>query len=102
MNVNPFDQPAELADQMISVKQEISDTVGSDKSSADLISDMLQSNNNYFSDIEEIAENVSNSLDFNLGNRLLSMINYLVENQSFPQDSNLASIQISVNFRIFY
>jgi Predicted transcription factor, homolog of eukaryotic MBF1 len=41
---------AELADQMISVKQEISDTVGSDKSSADIISDMLQSNNNYFSE----------------------------------------------------
>ena len=32
----------ELADQMISVKQEISDTVGSERSSTDSISDILQ------------------------------------------------------------
>ncbi len=77
---------AELADQMISVKQEISDTVGSDKSSADIISDMLQSNNNYFSDIEEVAENVSNNIDFNLGNRLISMISYLKKNFNIKVD----------------
>ena len=33
---------------MISVKQDISDTAGSELSSADLISDMLQSNNNFY------------------------------------------------------
>ena len=53
----------ELADQMISVKQEISDTVGSEMSSADFISDMLQSNNNYFPDIEEISEKESPAID---------------------------------------
>ena len=68
-----------LADQMISVKQEISDTVGSDKPSADLISDLLQSNNNYFPELEEIANQEIKSIDFNLGNRLISMINYLRE-----------------------
>ena len=67
----------ELADQMISVKQEISDTVGSEKSSADFISDMLQSNNNYFSDIEEISEKELPAIDFDNGNRLRSMINFL-------------------------
>ena len=67
----------ELADQMISVKQEISDTVGSEKSSADFISDMLQSNNNYFSDIEEISEKELPAIDFNNGNRLRSMIDFL-------------------------
>ena len=67
----------ELADQMISVKQEISDTVGSEKSSADFISDMLQSNNNYFSDIEEISEKETPAIDFNNGNRLRSMIDFL-------------------------
>ena len=67
----------ELADQMISVKQEISDTVGSEKSSADFISDMLQSNNNYFSDIEEISEKETSEIDFDNGNRLKSMINFL-------------------------
>ena len=67
----------ELADQMISVKQEISDTVGSEKSSADFISDMLQSNNNYFSDIEEISEKETSAIDFDNGNRLRSMIDFL-------------------------
>ena len=67
----------ELADQMISVKQEISDTVGSEKSSADFISDMLQSNNNYFSDIEEISEKETPAIDFDNGNRLRSMIDFL-------------------------
>ena len=67
----------ELADQMISVKQEISDTVGSEKSSADFISDMLQSNNNYFSDIEEISEKETSAIDIDNGNRLKSMINFL-------------------------
>ena len=67
----------ELADQIISVKQEISDTVGSEKSSADFISDMLQSNNNYFSDIEEISEKETSAIDLDNGNRLKSMINFL-------------------------
>ncbi len=71
----------ELADQMISVKQEISDTVGSDRSSADFISDILQSNNNYFSDLEQTAEKESLLINFQQGNRLVSMINYL--NQKF-------------------
>ena len=44
-----------LSDQMISVKQDISDTAGSELSSADLISDILQSNNNFFMELEEIA-----------------------------------------------
>ena len=67
----------ELADQMISVKQEISDTVGSEKSSADFISDILQSNNNYFSDIEEISEKEAPAIDLDNGNRLRSMIDFL-------------------------
>ena len=37
-----------LSDQMISVKQDISDTAGSELSSTDLVSDILQSNNNFF------------------------------------------------------
>ncbi len=68
---------AELADQIISVKQEISDTVGSDRSSTDFISDMLQSNNNFFSDIEQVAERESLLINFRYGNRLLNMIDYL-------------------------
>ncbi|MDC0651836.1 short-chain fatty acyl-CoA regulator family protein [Alphaproteobacteria bacterium] len=68
-----------LADQMISVQQEISDSVGSDKPSTDLISDLLQANNNYFAELEEIANQEVNSIDFNLGNRLISMINHLKE-----------------------
>ena len=76
----------ELADQMISAKQEISDTVGSEISSADFISDMLQSNNNYFSDIEEISERESLLIDFENGNRLLSMINFLENKFSVKVD----------------
>jgi predicted transcriptional regulator/DNA-binding XRE family transcriptional regulator len=76
----------ELADQMISVKQEISDTSGSDRSSADFISDMLQSNNNFFSDIEDIAEKEYLSIDFKHGSRLMSMINYLSEKFSIKID----------------
>ena len=67
----------ELADQIISVKQEISDTVGSEKSSADFISDMLQSNNNYFSDIEAISARELSLIDFENGNRLRNMMNFL-------------------------
>ena len=82
----------ELADQMISVKQEISDTVGSEKSSADFISDLLQSNNNYFSDIEEIAEKETPAIDFDNGNRLRSMIDFLEKKFSIKikfEDENL-------------
>ena len=75
-----------LADQMISVKQEISDTVGSDKSSADFISDMLQSNNNYFNEIEDAASKESKSINYNIGNRLVSMIEHLKTKFSISVD----------------
>ena len=52
---------------MISVKQDISDTAGSEISSADLISDILQSNNNYFIELEDIAKQESASIDMKLG-----------------------------------
>ena len=71
-----------LADQMISVKQEISGAMATDKPSADLISDLLQSNNNYFAKLEEIANEEINLINFNLGNRLISMINHLKERYS--------------------
>ena len=76
----------ELADQMISVKQEISDTVGSERSSADFISDILQSNNNYFKEIEEISEKESASIDFQQGNRLMNMVKYLNDRFSIKID----------------
>ena len=66
-----------LSDQMISVKQDLSDTAGSEISSADLISDILQSNNNYFIELEDIAKQASASIDMKLGHRLKSMILYL-------------------------
>ena len=47
---------------------------------------MLQSNSNYFEEIEEIAENVFASIDFGLGNRILSMINYLKNKFSITVD----------------
>ncbi|MAI02199.1 MAG: XRE family transcriptional regulator [Rickettsiales bacterium TMED254] len=75
-----------LADQMISVKQEISDTVGSDKSSADFISDMLQSNNNYFNEIEDAASKEIKSINYNIGNRLVSMIEHLKKKFSISVD----------------
>ena len=84
----------ELADQMISVKQEISDTVGSEKSSADFISDMLQSNNNYFSDLEEISEKETSAIEFDNGNRLRSMIDFLEKKFSIKinfEEENLKS-----------
>ena len=68
-----------LADQMISVKQEISGSVETDKPSADLISDLLQSNNNYFAKLEEIANEEMNLINFSLGDRLISMINHIKE-----------------------
>ena len=68
-----------LSDQMISVKQDISDTAGSEMSSADLVSDMLQSNNNFFSELEDIASKESELIDMKLGNRFKSMIAYLKE-----------------------
>ncbi len=68
-----------LSDQMISVKQDISDSSGSELSSADLISDILQSNNNFFKELEEIATKESESIDMKLGHRLKSMIVYLKE-----------------------
>ena len=75
-----------LADQMISVKQDISDTVDSDKTSAEFISDILQSNNNCFPNIEEIANQQLLTIDFRPGNRLNSMINYLKEKFSIKVD----------------
>ena len=63
-----------LSDQMVSVKQDISDTSGSELSSADLISDILQSNNNFFKELEEIATKEAESIDMKLGHRLKSMI----------------------------
>ena len=75
-----------LADQMISVKQDISDTVGSDKTSAEFISDILQSNNNCFPNIEEIANQQLLTIDFRPGNRLNSMISYLKEKFSIKVD----------------
>ncbi len=77
-----------LSDQMISVKQDISDTVGSEMSSADLISDILQSNNNFFSELEDIASKEANLIDMKLGNRFKSMIFYLKE--KFSIDVELA------------
>ena len=77
-----------LADQMISVKQQISDTVGSEMSSSDMISDMLQANNNYFKEIEEIAEDQALSIDTKLGNRLKSMVVFLKE--KFSIDVNFS------------
>ena len=65
-----------LSDQMISVKQDISDAAGSEMSSADLVSDMLQSNNNFFSELEDIASKESELIDMKLGNRFKSMIGY--------------------------
>ncbi|MBF96003.1 MAG: XRE family transcriptional regulator [Pelagibacterales bacterium] len=75
-----------LSDQMISVKQDISDTVGSDISSADLVSDILQSNNNFFPELEDIAAAEVNLLDMKLGNRFKSMIAYLKEKFSINVD----------------
>jgi len=80
-----------LADQMISVKQEISDTVGSESSTTDIISDMLQSNNNYFPQLENISSQLFNNLNMELGNKLNSLIVYLKEKFSikviFPENS---------------
>ena len=45
---------------MISVRQDISDSATSEMSSADLVSDLLQSNNNYFSELEDIASKRQN------------------------------------------
>ena len=65
-----------LSDQMISVKQDISDTAGSELSSADLISDILQSNNNFYG-IGRDSYSESQSIDMKLGHRLKSMVVYL-------------------------
>ena len=77
-----------LADQMISVKQQISDTSESELSSSDMISDMLQSNNNYFKELEEISQEHSLFIDAKLGNRLKSMIIFLKE--KFSIDVNFS------------
>ncbi len=85
-----------LADQIISVKQQISDTSGSELSSSDMISDMLQSNNNYFKELEEIAEESSLSIDSKLGNRLKSMIMFLKE--KFSIDVNFSEDAFKKSF----
>ena len=68
---------AALSDQMISIKQDISDTTGSEISSADLISDLLQSNNNFFIELEEIAAKGVKINRYEIRNRFKSMILYL-------------------------
>ena len=75
-----------LSDQMISVRQDISDSATSEMSSADLVSDLLQSNNNYFSELEDIASKEAESIDMKLGNRFKSMIAYLKEKFSITVD----------------
>ena len=85
-----------LADQMISVKQEISDTAGSVSSSADVISDMLQSNNNFFPKLEEISSVVDHQIDMNLGNRLKSMVSYL--NDKFSINVKFSEDALDENF----
>ena len=42
-----------------------------------LVSDLLQSNNNYFSELEDIASKEAELIDMKLGNRFKSMIAYL-------------------------
>ena len=71
---------------MISVRQDISDSATSEMSSADLVSDLLQSNNNYFSELEDIASKEAESIDMKLGNRFKSMIAYLKEKFSITVD----------------
>ena len=75
-----------LSDQMISVRQDISDSATSEMSSADLVSDLLQSNNNYFSELEDIASKEAELIDMKLGNRFKSMIAYLKEKFSITVD----------------
>ena len=55
-----------LSDQIISVKQDISSTSESAISSADLVSDILQSNNNFFLDLEDIATKEADMIDMKL------------------------------------
>ena len=77
---------AALSDQIISIKQDISDTTGSEMSSADLVSDLLQANSNYFSELEEIAAQEAKLIDMKLGNRFKSMIAYLKDKFSIEVD----------------
>ncbi len=75
-----------LSDQIISVKQDISSTSESAISSADLVSDILQSNNNFFLDLEDIATKEAGMIDMKLGNRFKSMIAYLKDKFSINVD----------------
>ncbi len=84
-----------LADQMISVKQDLSDTAESFSSSAEIISDMLQSNSNYFPKLEDISLSAANRINMTIGNKLNNMIKFLKDNFSisvkFPDYSVEAS-----------
>ncbi len=75
-----------LSDQIISVKQDMSDTKGAETFSADLVSDILQSNNNFFIELEEIADKEANTINMKLGHRLQSMITYLKDKFSINVD----------------
>ena len=62
----------------------------------DLVSNLLQANSNYFSELEEIAAQEAKLIDMKLGNRFKSMIAYL--KKKFSIDVELAEEGFIENF----
>ncbi len=68
---------AKLSEQIIEIKQEISGSSSVEQNSADIISDMLQKNRNYFADLEKVADLQQTYIDLSLGSRMRSLVEYL-------------------------
>ncbi len=77
---------ATLAEQMISFKQGSKETSYKEQSNSDLISDLLQSNNNYFDYLESLS--IQENAKINKGNydRLGNMVDYLRDSFSINVD----------------
>ena len=67
-----------LAEQMISFKQGFKETSYEEQTNSDLISDLLQSNNNYFNDLEELSKLENKNIDIGNFDRLGNMVSYLM------------------------
>ncbi len=66
-----------LAEQMISFKQGIVEPLQKDRVNSDVISDLLQSNNNYFEDLEDLSNLEAKTIGILENNKLGNMIEYL-------------------------
>ncbi len=97
-----------MAEQMINFKQGVKGPIIEDRSSSDLISDLLQSNNNYFEDLESSASLEYEKIKLYNKDKLGNMVAYLNDKFSIKitkldiSSNNFAIRRLDVEKRKLY